>query len=104
MTTQAQALAAFIAKGEALAVELENSIASGSNVSKYCGNADVALSNLQAWLAHAKSGTLGGAYGPSGFWISKSDLMFGAAEARLYELERLYVSHLSERSGRSGTD
>ena len=87
--------------GEALAAVLQRAIADGTDSALYYGNAEIALSNVQAWLAHAKAGTLLTAYGPSGFGISKSDLMFGAAERCLYELEGLFVLCRQQVLGRA---
>lgn len=60
-------------------------------------NAEIALHNVCEWLNKAKAGTLTGSYGPS-FGISKSDLMFGPVEDRMYELEKIYTDHLLNRN------
>lgn len=56
-------------------------------------NAKIALPNVREWLNRANDGTLAGSYRPS-FGISKSDLMFGPVEDRMYELERIYTDHI----------
>jgi hypothetical protein len=99
--TRGEALARFIEIASTLKVQLNDAITSGKDKAEYFGNAEVALSQVSDWLQKAKAGTLPEAYGPAGFGISKSDLMFGRAEAQMHELERIYRDHLSHftRSG-----
>ena len=70
--------------------ELEVAVSTGD--SRYF-NAEIALRNVREWLNRANAGTLAGSYRPA-FGISKSDLMFGPVEDRMYELERLYANHI----------
>ena len=84
------AIEAFKKLASEVVAELEQAIASGDE--RYY-NADIARRNVGEWLRRANEGTLAGSYRPS-FGISKSDLMFGPVEDRMYELERLYTDHL----------
>ena len=93
--TRGEALARFIEVASKLKVQLDDAIANGKDKAHYFGNAEVALRQVSDWLQKANAGTLPGAYGSAGFGISKSDLMFGRAEAQMYELERIYRDHLS---------
>ncbi|MEK6789651.1 MAG: hypothetical protein AABY68_11940 [Pseudomonadota bacterium] len=90
-----QALLLFITKASALVELLECGCASGQDRSLFYGNGEVALRNVHSWLSSAQHGTLPGSYGKSGFGISKSDLMFGQAEEAMYDLESIYLNHLS---------
>ena len=78
----------FKALASEVIAELETAIARGD--SRYY-NAEIALRNVSDWLAKAEAGTLPGSYRPN-FGISKSDLMFGPVEERMYKLERIYTS------------
>ena len=84
------AVEAFKKLANEVVAELEQAISSGNE--RYC-NADIAHSNVKEWLRRANDGTLAGSYRPS-FGISKSDLMFGPVEDRMYELECLYTDHI----------
>jgi hypothetical protein len=84
------AIDAFKKLAREVASEIEGAIAAGDE--RYY-NADIALRNVSEWLRRADDGTLAGSYRPS-FGISKSDLMFGPVENRMYELERLYTDHI----------
>lgn len=90
-----QALELFITKASALVELLEQGCSSGQDRSLFYGNGDIALRNTRTWLSSAQNGTLPGSYGKGGFGISKSDLMFGQAEEAMYELESIYLNHLS---------
>lgn len=70
--------------------ELEAAVATGDP--RYF-NAEIALRNVREWLRRANEGILAGSYRPN-FGISRSDLMFGPVEERMYELERLYTDHI----------
>lgn len=92
-----KALALFITRASALVALLEQGLGSGQDQSLFYGNGEIARRNVRSWLAAAQNGTLPGSYGKSGFGISKSDLMFGQAEEAMYELENIYLKHLSLR-------
>lgn len=84
------AIERFKALATEVVQELEVAVSTGD--SRYF-NAEIALRNVREWLNRANAGTLAGSYRPS-FGISKSDLMFGPVEERMYELERLYTDHI----------
>ena len=89
-----QATQNFIAMASAVISELEKAIA--RNDKAYC-NAEIALKNVRAWNNRAMAGTLAGSYHPN-FGISKSDLMFGPVESKMYELEELYVQKIRDEN------
>jgi len=93
--TRDEALAMFLAKARSLANQLERAVQSEEDRRAY-PNAEIALRNVRSWIRRAESGTLACPAGTAGFGISKSDLLFGLAEKPLYELEQIYVTHLSD--------
>jgi hypothetical protein len=90
MRSQQEWLQVFIEKSRTLEEELKKA---ASLQSPGYQNSDIALRNVSKWHELAVSGQLIGAYSPN-FGISKSDLMFGKAEPKMYELEDLYCSYL----------
>ena len=85
-------IARFVAESDQLIRQLEAAVKSKDPA--YLGNAEVALKNVKNWRELALSGSLPGAFSPN-FGISRSDLMFGPAEAALYRLEHLYAQEIS---------
>jgi hypothetical protein len=86
------AIARFVAEADQLIRQLEAAVKLRDPA--YLGNAEVALKNVQKWRELALSGSLPGAYSPN-FGISRSDVMFGPAEAALNRLENLYVQEIA---------
>jgi hypothetical protein len=88
------ALTQFIELSKELIEELEaerKGVPEGKDPKGY-HNTDIALKNIKTWHDLAVSGELPNSYYPN-FGLSKSDLMFGKAEERMYQLENLYVKH-----------
>ncbi|TCV96445.1 hypothetical protein EC912_102796 [Luteibacter rhizovicinus] len=80
----------FISLADSVIRELEQVIVNGDD--RY-PNAAIALKNARDWRDRAARGTLPSSFGPT-FGLSKSDLMFGPVEERMYELERLFETRI----------
>jgi hypothetical protein len=92
------AIERFVLLASEVIAELEVAIEKYGNDSTDYPCADIALKNVRRWRDMATAGTLPGSYYPH-FGISKSDLIFGKVEDRMYELEDLYINEIRDSRG-----
>ena len=90
-----EAIDRFVTLSESVIADLRKAIHEYGPHSTEYPNAEIALKNVLRWHELAMSGNLAGAYSPN-FGISRSDLMFGSVEKRLYELEAIYVNEINK--------
>jgi len=87
----------FIKKCQLLIHTIEVSLPSKQGWEKE--NSERALKNAKKWLQLAIDGDLYHKHRRN-FGLSKSDLMFGEFEDRLYELERFYSKNIYDAHGK----
>ena len=90
--------AQFILEAETLAVFVREGLEEGKNEEMFFGHGELILSNLESWINLMQTKKIYDLYSDAGFGLSKSDLQFGNAEKKLYELERSYRKLRDERA------